>query len=136
MLPADAERQIIDDFSLIPDPHERLAALVASCSGPGIPESERHDTDLVPGCVSRVWLTAAAENGVLILKWDADSPLVRGLAGMVCRIYQSAAPAAAAAHETQVLTALRLDRQLSPTRLNGLTNVGQRIRALAAALVV
>ena len=34
MLPADAERQLIDDFSLIPDPHERLAALVASCSGP------------------------------------------------------------------------------------------------------
>ncbi len=134
MLPANTERQVIDDFSIIPDPHERLAALVAAHGGPGIPDAERRDADLVPGCVSRVWLTASVQNSVLHLQWDADSPLVRGLAGLICRVYESAAPATAAAHDTEVLSALKLDRQLSPTRLNGLTNFGQRIRALAASL--
>jgi cysteine desulfuration protein SufE len=134
MLPAEAELQIIEDFSLIPDPHERLAAIVASCSGAGLAEAERRDADLVPGCISRVWLTAAVENGALLLRWDADSPLVRGLAGLVCRVYHGCQPADSAAHGTNVLCALGLDRQLSPTRLNGLTNVAQRIRQLAAAL--
>jgi cysteine desulfuration protein SufE len=133
MDPAAAETRLIEDFSLIPDPHERLAAIVAACTGPGLPESSRHDHDLVPGCVSRVWITAAVENGVLQLRWDADSPLVRGLAGLICHIYNGTAPAAAAAHETGILAGLQLTRQLSPTRLNGLTNVAQRIRTLAAA---
>jgi len=134
MNPADNERAITDAFSIIPDPHERLAAIVSSCSGPGIPESERRGDDLVPGCVSRVWLAASLQNGALQLRWDADSPLVKGLAGLICRVYAGTTPGDAAAHHTAILANLQLDRQLSPTRLNGLENVARRIRFLAAGL--
>lgn len=134
MTPREAETALTDDFSIIPDPHERMSAIVASCSGPGIPEAARQDADLVPGCLSRVWLTAALDNDLLQLRWEADSPLVKGLAGLVCRVYQGCAPAVVASHETTILEALKLDRLVSPTRLNGLANVAQRIRQLAAAL--
>ena len=134
MIPAATEEAITADFLLIPDYHERLSAIVASCAGPGIPEASRREEDLVPGCVSRVWLTASLENGALRLQWDADSPLVRGLAGLVCRVYAGSAPAEAAAHPTNILAGLKLDQQLSPTRLNGLAGVAARIRSLAAAL--
>ena len=134
MSPADNERALADAFSIIPDPHERLAAIVSSCGGPGIPEGGRSDEDLVPGCVSRVWLTTSLENGALQLRWDADSPLVKGLAGLVCRVYAGSAPDESAAHQSAILASLNLDRQLSPTRLNGLENVARRIRLLAAGL--
>ena len=132
MTPAENERALTDAFSIIPDPHERLAAIVSSCGGPGIPDVERREDDLVPGCVSRVWLTASVENGVLQLRWDADSPLVKGLTGLICRISFGSIPKEAAVHETAILINLHLDRQLSPTRLNGLDNVARRIRLLAA----
>ena len=134
MNPADNERALTGAFSIIPDPHERLAAIVSSCSGPGILESGRCDNDPVPGCVSRVWLTASVENGAFQLRWDADSPLVKGLAGLICRVYAGSKPDEAAAHQNAILTRLHLDRQLSPTRLNGLENVARRIRLLAAGL--
>ena len=134
MNPADNERALADAFSIIPDPHERLAAIVSSCGGPGIPECERRGDDLVPGCVSRVWLTASLENNALQFHWDADSPLVKGLAGLICRVYAGTTPEKAAAHQTAILTSLKLDRQLSPTRLNGLENVARSIRLLAAGL--
>jgi cysteine desulfuration protein SufE len=78
-----------------------------------------------------VWLAVAVENGVLRLRWDADSPLVKGLAGLLCRVYEGSPAAEAAQYATGVLTALGLHRQLSPTRLNGLMNVARRIRELA-----
>ena len=134
MNPADNERALSGAFSIISDPHERLAAIVSSCSGSGIPDKDRRDDDLVPGCVSRVWLLASLESGMLQLRWDADSPLVRGLAGMICRVYAGSTPGEAAAHPATILTSLKLDRQLSPTRLNGLENVARRIRLLAAGL--
>ncbi len=134
MSPAASEQALIEAYSLIPDPHERLSAIVASCAGPGIPEGDRREGDLVPGCVSRVWITASAENGVLHLRWDADSPLVKGLAGLVCQVYEGSPPPAAAAHAAGILAGLQLDRRLSPTRLNGLENAGRRIQALAASL--
>jgi cysteine desulfuration protein SufE len=132
--PIDSEGALVAAFSIISDPHERMSAIVAGCAGPGIPADERRDDDLVPGCVSRVWLTAAAPDGRLQLRWDADSPLVRGLAGLVCRVYDGCSPEAAADHQTQILSGLRLDRQLSPTRLHGLEMTGRRIRSLAAML--
>lgn len=133
MSPAEQEAALRESFSIIPDPHERLSAIVSACAGPGLPETERHDGLLVPGCVSSVWLLACVENGMLRLRWDAASPLVRGLAGMICRVYDGSPAAEATVHDTQILDALGLTRQISPTRLNGLANVALRIRALAAA---
>jgi cysteine desulfuration protein SufE len=134
VLPSENERSLIDAFSGIDDPHERLSMIVTSCAGAGIPENLRRDIDLVPGCVSRVWLTAAAGAGALRLHWDAGSPLVKGLAGLVARVYDGSPPRDAAAFDTVILTALGLDRRLSPTRLLGLHNVSRRIRLLAAGL--
>ena len=132
MSPADSERALTDAFSIIHDPHERLTAIVSSCNGPGIPDKDRRNDDLVPGCVSRVWLTASVEDNALHLRWDADSPLVKGVAGLLCRVYHGTTLAEAAAHQPAILTTLSLDRQLSPTRLHGLDNVARRIRHLAA----
>jgi cysteine desulfuration protein SufE len=133
MSPADQEAALREAFSIIPDPHERLSAIVSGCAGAGLPEVEKRDDRLVPGCVSSVWLTGQVESGMLHLRWDAASPLVRGLAGLICRVYHGAPAAEAAAHDTQILEGLGLTRQISPTRLNGLENVALRIRALAAA---
>ena len=133
MSPAENEHALVGAYSIIADPHERLAAIVSSCSGPGIPESGRGEEDIVTGCVSRVWLSASVEDGALQLRWEADSPLVKGLTGLICRVFAGSKPDEAAAHQTAILTSLHLDRQLSPTRLNGLENVARRIRLLAAA---
>lgn len=134
MTPAGNEQSLIDAYSIIPDPHERMSVIVSSNSGPGIPAADRRDEDLVAGCVSRVWIAAAVESGVLRLRWDADSPLVKGLVGLVCHVYEGTVPAEAGSWQTKILSGLRLDRQLSPTRLNGLENAGRRIQLLAAGL--
>lgn len=132
--PASQESALATHWRFIPDAHERLALATQSAAGPGLPDSLKTDDALVPGCVSRVWLHANSLNGSLILSWDADSAIVRGLAGLVCAVYQNCTPAAAAAHHTSIIAALGFDRMISPTRLNGMAALASRIRELAAAL--
>ena len=135
MSPHECQSLLIARYSVIEDVHERLAAIVSrkaelSSLAPG----ERVEENLVAGCVSRVWLAASLENGRLRLRMDAESALVRGLAAFVCEIYDGATPEEIVATEPELLEALGIDRQLTPTRLNGLANIRKRVRDLALAL--
>lgn len=130
--PASREQELLQDFLPVANPQERLALIVEACAGGGIPAAGRLDADLVPGCVSRVWLTGGISGGALRLKWDAESPVVRGLAGLICRIYDGSAAAQVAGHRSGILNSLGLDRRISPTRLRGLAAVEARIHQLAA----
>ena len=132
--PDIAERELLEGYLMIPDAHERLTAIVDDNTGPGIPEAERSEGDLVPGCVSRVWLTARGEGDKLHLRWDADSPMIKGLAGLICRIYDGLPLATACVYDAGVIAGLGLDRQLSPSRLNGLGALKVRIRTRAGEL--
>ena len=72
-------------------------------------------------------------DGLCQFRSDADSPLVRGLLALFDDLYSGATPAEVAATEPVLVEKLGLDRQLSPTRLNGLHSVRARLRAYAAA---
>lgn len=131
--PAANEAALREAFLPVRDPHERLALITDACAGPGLPPKARREADLVPGCVSQVWLSVTVGDGVLHLQWDAGSPLVRGLAGLICQVYQGVGLDGIHGYHSRLLTDLGLDRQLSPTRLRGLAAVEARIHGLGVS---
>jgi cysteine desulfuration protein SufE len=64
---------------------------------------------------------------------DADSPLVKGLAALVCELFEGQAPAEIASAQPRLFEALGLDRMLSPTRLNGVAQIQAAVQRFAAA---
>jgi cysteine desulfuration protein SufE len=129
---ADKQQQLIAKWRLIEDPQERLAAIVAQGKKWPSPAAEdRTDAIRVPGCVSRVWLVGDLKNGRCHFRMDADSPLVKGLVALLCELYDGEPPEEIVSVEPDLLDALGLARQLSPTRLNGLASVRRAIRAFA-----
>lgn len=129
--PAANEAALLEAFLPVCDPHERLALIAESCAGAGLPPGMRHMQDLVHSCVSQVWLEGSLTDGWLHLRWDSTSPLVRGLAGLICRVYQGSPAKEIALHRSTLITDLGLARQLSPSRLRGLAGVESRIHFLA-----
>lgn len=126
---AEKQRQLIDDYAIIPDPQERLAAIVDQARRrPPLTETERTEAHRVRGCVSQAWIVAEMRDGHCQFRSDADSPLVRGLLVLLCDLYSGSPPAEVAATEPVLLEQLGLDRNLSPTRLNGLRSVRAKIR--------
>ncbi|WP_395743766.1 SufE family protein [Prosthecobacter sp.] len=127
----EKQQSLIDDLNIIHDPHERLNAVVARGSAMKLDEAHKTEANLVPGCVSRVWLHGELVNGRTRFVCDADSPMVKGLAALLCELYSDAAPAEAAAVEPRLWTACGFSKMLSPTRLNGLGGMRGKIRAMA-----
>ncbi|MBI3886347.1 MAG: SufE family protein [Opitutae bacterium] len=132
---AEKQQQLIDDYGIIADPQERLSAIVDRARRmPPLAAPERSEGNRVQGCISRAWIVGEVRAGRCAFRADADSPLVRGLLALLCDLYNGATPAEIAATEPSLIEALGLDRQLSPTRLNGLRSVRAKVREFALAL--
>lgn len=131
---AEKQSALIARYRAIEDAHERLAAITSrGKKWPAPADAERTDAALVPGCSSRVWLVGELREGVCRFRMDADSPLVKGLAALLCELYDGETVPEIVAVEPELATALGLDRMLSPTRLNGFANIRAAIRRFAEA---
>lgn len=129
---AERQQQLIDDLAIIDDPQERLTVIVDRArKNPPLGAPERTDAHLVRGCISRVHLVGALQDGCCQFRVDADSPLVLGLVALLCEFFNGATPAEISASDADPLAALGLTRNLSPTRQNGLAAVRAAIRAFA-----
>ena len=134
MTTREKQAALIARYSIIEDAQERLAAVVSrGRKWPAPADGEKTDAQRVQGCVSRVWLVGAVENARCHFRMAADSPLVQGLAALLCELYDGGTADEIVAVEPELFEALGLARQLSPTRLNGLANVRRTIREFAAA---
>jgi cysteine desulfuration protein SufE len=130
----DKQRALIAKLSIIEDPQERLAAVAVRGKRWPAPTADERTVDrLVRGCASRVWLVSEAREGRCHFRLDADSPVLKGIASLLCEIYDGATPAEIVAMEPTIFATLGLDRMLSPTRLNGLAAIRRTIRDFAAA---
>ncbi|MCF7784617.1 MAG: SufE family protein [Prosthecobacter sp.] len=127
----EKQQSLIDDLNIIHDPHERLNAIVSRGHALKLDDAYKSEANLVPGCVSRVWLHGELVDGRTRFICDAESPMVKGLAALLCELYSDADPAEAAVIEPRVWEACGFTKMLSPTRLNGLANMRLRIQVMA-----
>ncbi|MES2572912.1 MAG: SufE family protein [Verrucomicrobiota bacterium] len=128
--------QITKRLHLIEDSQERLAAVVDRVRKlPPFSEAERTEANRVQGCVSRVWIVGTIENERCHFRADADSTLVRGLATLICEVYEEASPQEVLEHDSNILDLLHLTDHLSPTRRHGLQQVRRAIRDFAARVL-
>lgn len=136
MTVAENEQQILDDYLFIENPQERLGAIVdATRHLPHFAEADRTSANHVPGCTSKVWLTATRDAEQWSFDSDCDSPLVRALVHLLCRSFTDVSVQEAATAQSSVLEKLGVVQNLTPTRQNGLKAVRERIAALATGAV-
>ena len=105
---------------------------------PSLPEEDRIDDNLVHGCQSTVWVSAAAPqgpDGPCVLRADSDSDLVKGLAAMVIIMLAGQRPAQVATCDIDSgFEQFGLHAHLSPTRSNGLHGMVRQVKSRAALL--
>lgn len=125
-------QSLVDDLMLLPDARERLDALAHwGKSATALPEALATEANRVDGCISRVHLEGNCDSGSIGLRLLADSVMVRGLVGVTVRLADGCPAAELALAEIDWPRRLQLDRQITPTRLNGLAAVARRIQSLA-----
>lgn len=129
---AERLQRTVEEFSVFADPQERLAAVVDRARRlPPLPDAERTEAHRVQGCVSVVWLVGEHRDGRCYFRSDATSPLVRGLVVFLTSFFNDTPVAEIITTDADPLAALDLERNLSPTRRNGLAAVRAAILEFA-----
>ena len=131
---AEKQSQIIARLSLIEDAHERLAALMSRAKKIPAPDAAQlSEENRVQGCQSRVWLTGECTDGACRWRMDCEAPMVKGLVGLLCELYEGATPDGVITFEPTLIADLGIKRMISPTRIAGLASVRERMRQIATA---
>jgi len=100
---------------------------------PPLDEADKVEANRVHGCESVVWLTAQAVDGHWQFQADSEARLLKGLlAVLLVRVQGLDRDALARVDLPGWFAQLGLERQLTPSRSNGLHAVLQRMAQLAA----
>lgn len=99
------------------------------------PEEKRTADALVPGCLSKVWMFCNKRDANLVLRIDAESAFVQGLAALLMKIFDDLPLAEAAVADEAFLDRLGLLQNVTPTRATALRNLVRKIRAEARRLL-
>jgi cysteine desulfuration protein SufE len=134
---AEEQQLIAEDFELFDDWREKIEyVLDLGRALDGLPEEERVEANKVRGCQSQVWMVAELDpdSGLVRIRADSDAFIVRGLIGLLLRLYANRRPEDILANPPAVFEEIGLGAHLSPTRANGLHAMIKRIRQLASGL--
>ncbi len=137
--PQEAADKLADVFEFLDDWSERYAHIIELGKKiPPMPAALKTEANYVRGCQSTVHISARKKPGtadVLEFVADSDADLVRGLIGVLERVYSGQRAEDILAFDVEGFFArLGLDQHLTMGRRNGLASMVQRVRALAAAL--
>lgn len=124
--------ELAEELGILPDVDARFEYLIRlGRHYPAMDDSQRREENLLPGCVSQLWLLPEVRDGACVFHMDADAQITKGLAAVVCGFYSGASPEEVARIEPTFLEETGLTQQLTPNRRNGLGNLRARIRGFA-----
>ncbi|NBV79862.1 MAG: SufE family protein [Verrucomicrobia bacterium] len=131
---ADKRAQLLAELEPFGDHHERFQYIIDRAkSAPNLEAALKLDAFLIEGCTSNLWLVPSVDQGVCRFRCDADSLITKGIASLVCELYDGASPQEVAATDANFLAEVGITQHLSPNRRNGLTNLVGKIRAFGQA---
>jgi cysteine desulfuration protein SufE len=112
-----------DDLSLL-EGHDKLAYLVELAkSATTLPEELRTDDKLVPGCISKIWVDVGLVENKIKVYYDSDAMIPKGIATIVCDIFNECTKEEARNFTEQDLQKLGFVQLVTPQRRNGLYNL-------------
>lgn len=130
----DKRDECLAELQLFPDAHSRLEYLIDEAREmESLPAELCTEDHRIEGCLSNLWFTAERRDGRCWFRCEADSLVVKSIAGLLCRFYTGATPEDILALDPSFLREAGITEHLSYNRRNALTKVWARIRACAEA---
>ena len=126
--------EIIEEFSSFDDWMDRYSLLIEYGNGlEPFPEADKNDKNLIDGCQSKVWFTAAMQDGKVVYKGDSDAILVKGIVALLIRVLSEQTQEDIINTKLYFIDEIQLREHLSPTRSNGLNAMLRRMIEYAMA---
>jgi len=130
----ETQKEIVEEFQYLPDWEEKYSEVIRlGRKLPEYPEEFRDEKYKVKGCQSQVWLHPEFKDGKICFDADSDAMIVKGLIGLLMRVYNNRTPQEILENPPDFLQEIGIDKHLSPTRKNGLGAMMKQIQMYAVA---
>ncbi|HLN52352.1 MAG TPA: SufE family protein [Lentimicrobium sp.] len=125
---------IVSEFDNFEDWMDKYNYLIdLGKSLPLIDDKYKTESNLIPGCQSRVWLHADFDGERIYFTADSDAVITKGIANLLIRVYSGHTPKEILDASTEFINEIGLTEHLSPTRSNGLISMIKQIKMYALA---
>lgn len=131
-----AADELAETFDFLGDAEQRQQYLMdLSKQIPPMPESLKHEQTRVYGCMSVVHLFATPNDGRLDFLADSDAFIVRGLIGLLQKLFAGQRADEIAAFDVEAFfRRLKLDQHVTAQRRNGLAAMVARLKSIATTV--
>ena len=124
----ELQQQVVEEFQDYDDWMDRYQLLI------DIGSEQEPLPDLIDGCQSRVWLTAALdESGNVVFQAESDALIVKGIVTLLIRVLSGHTPDEILNADLHFIEDIGLREHLSPTRSNGLLAMLKQMKLYAMA---
>lgn len=131
---SERQQEIIKDFQKLLTWEERYKKIIDIGKAlPELPADLRKEENIVKGCQSQVWLVPELKDGRVYFKGDSDALIVRGLVGLLLKLYSDSTPSDILSTPPDFLKELGFESNLSPSRANGLFSMIKQMKYYATA---
>lgn len=130
----EIQDEIIAEFSGFDDWMDKYELLIEMGNSlDPMPEDEKTPAHLIEGCQSRVWITAAMQDGKVHYQGESDAIIVKGIVSLLLRVLNDQRPQDIIESDLYFIKEIGLDEHLSPTRSNGLVAMLNQMKMYAVA---
>ena len=128
----DRKNAVREEYGYFGTPQELFEYIVLkNKSATPLDKELKIDEFLVKGCVSSLWLVPTFSDGKCHFKSDADSVITRGIASLVCSMFDGLTPEEVLQFDPSFLEELGITAHLTPNRRNGLSQLCKKIAEFA-----
>ncbi|MDD4760372.1 MAG: SufE family protein [Bacteroidaceae bacterium] len=130
----EAQDEIIEEFGLLDDWMDRYQMLIDMGNDQKpLAEGEKNDSNLIPGCQSRLWLVCEEKDSLLFFRAESDALIVKGIVTLLIKVLSGHTPDEIIKADLYFIEKIGLREHLSPTRSNGLLSMLKQMRMYALA---
>jgi len=131
---AEAQAEIVEDFSLFDDWMDRYRFLIDLGRGlPPYPDALRTDEWRVKGCINKAWLHGELRDGRIYYQASSESEIVAGLIALLLKVYSGRTPAEIVNNPPDFLGKIGVWDNITSNRINGLNGMIGLIQGVAKA---
>lgn len=88
-----------------------------------LPDDKRINANMIPGCVSQIWVDVRLEDNKVIADYDSDAMITKGITSVVCDCFTGATKEEVSDVVVEDFEQLNIKQLLTAQRQNGLGNL-------------
>ncbi|RED96987.1 SufE family protein [Marinoscillum furvescens] len=133
---AEKQKEIVEEFSMLDGDMEMTINYIMELGEqlPEMTEDQRSEENIVKGCQSKVWLTAADEGGKVKFIADSNTAITKGLVSLLVRVLSDEQAEDILKEEITFPQQIGMNRFIGTQRSNGFAAMIKQMKLYALAL--